>query len=158
MRWTTINSCVCILSSLLFNLYAIVYILLIIYLHIIVSCIHLFKFSKRDHHPIHPPSRVITIGWINLIFLTIIILYYIFIYLFLPWFLFYSMVQIVLYILSGLNKKVQYNTWYHSVDPAILLNAFPLDDETRFFICLMKIWFFSFFKRLGVTTYFCSIF
>ena len=67
---TTINSCVCILSSLLFNLYAIVYILLIIYLYIIVSYIHLFKFAKRDHHPIHPLSRVITIGWISLIFLT----------------------------------------------------------------------------------------
>ena len=66
----TINSCVCILSSLLFNLYAIVYLLIIIYLHIIVSCIHLFKFAKRDHHPIHPLSKVITIGWISLIFLT----------------------------------------------------------------------------------------
>ena len=71
MRRTTINSCVCILSSLLFNLYTIVYILIIIYLHIIVSCIHLFKFTKRDHHPIHSPSRVITIGWISLKFLTI---------------------------------------------------------------------------------------
>ena len=66
------KSCVCILSSLLFNLYAIVYILIIIYFHIIVSCIHLFKFAKRDHHPIHPPSKVITIGWISLIFLTVL--------------------------------------------------------------------------------------
>ena len=74
LRRTTINSCVCILSSLLFNLYAIVYILFITYLHIIVSCIHLFKYAKRDHHPIQPPSRVITIGWISLKFLTTFIL------------------------------------------------------------------------------------
>ena len=73
LRRTTIYFCVCILSSLLFNLYAIIYILIIIYLHIIVSCIHLFKFVKRDHHPIHPPFRVITIGWISLKFLTILI-------------------------------------------------------------------------------------
>ena len=88
--------------------------------------------------------------------LYIILLFYIIIIYFLPWFPFYSMVQILQYILSGLNKKVQYNTWYHSVDPAILLNVFPLNDKTSFFICLMKIWFF--FKRLGVTTYFCFIF
>ena len=27
------------------------------------------------------------------------------------------------------------------VDPAFSLDAFPLDGETRFFICLVKIWF-----------------
>ena len=67
---TTINSCVCFLSSLLFNLYVIVFILLIIYLHIIVSSFTQFIFAKRDHHLIHPLSKVITIGWISLIFLT----------------------------------------------------------------------------------------
>ena len=33
------------------------------------------------------------------------------------------------------------------VDPVFLLDAFPLDGETGFFIYLVKIWFFFFFRK-----------
>ena len=50
-----------------------------LYILLLYTCIYLsftftwYKFAKRDHYPIHPPSRVITIGWISLIFLTILV-------------------------------------------------------------------------------------
>ena len=42
------------------------------------------------------------------------------------------------------------------MDPAFWLDAFPLDDTTRFFTYLTKNMIVI--KRLGVATYFCFIF
>ena len=57
-----------------FTLYAIVFILfyyILAYICLLHS--HSLNLQKKDHHPIHPPSRVITIGLISLIFLTILV-------------------------------------------------------------------------------------
>ena len=56
LRRTTIKSCVCILSSLLFY-----FICNCLYIVLLYTCIYLsltfiqFKFAKRDHHSIHTP-------------------------------------------------------------------------------------------------------
>ena len=50
------------------SLYCFFYIYILAYNCLLHS--HILNLQKRDHHPIHPLSRVITIGLINLIFLT----------------------------------------------------------------------------------------